>query len=230
MHHANAAQTGLMAVPDELAQSFARLIGAQAMQVDLALDAPVSLAQFSHDIVAQSRTPEAQVLVGVQQGLHVEFVRQGLLHHGLLVALALHRSGRDGGRAVVYPPLVGQRPHRADCQLKQAALALLPLGTLALGRRLCSGGLGTGAQFAPQLTQIGQRLNFHARHCPAACKTVRRDWLAQTRPISAMEAASVRVTMKWSNTRTSTSDRAALSDWVRVSSAREGRAVPLGWL
>jgi hypothetical protein len=43
-----------------------------------------------------------------------------------------------------------------------------------------------------------------------------------------MEAALSRVTMKWSSTRTSTKDNAALSDWVSASSAREGCAVPLG--
>ena len=45
MHHAHAAQPRLVRVADELAQGLARLVHAQAVQVELALDAPVARAQ-----------------------------------------------------------------------------------------------------------------------------------------------------------------------------------------
>ena len=67
MHHAHAAQADLDGLADEGGQRFARIVGAQAVQVQLALDAPLAAAQLARDVGADAGAAKAQLIVGFQQ-------------------------------------------------------------------------------------------------------------------------------------------------------------------
>src|SRR6185369_8772826 len=60
VHYAHAAPTSTVRFADERGQRLARFLAAQAVQVDLALDAPVALAQLARDVGAYARPPQAQ--------------------------------------------------------------------------------------------------------------------------------------------------------------------------
>jgi hypothetical protein len=67
VHHAHAAQADLDRLTDEGGQRFARVVGAQPVQVQLALDAPFAPAQAARDVRADAGAAKAQLLVGFQQ-------------------------------------------------------------------------------------------------------------------------------------------------------------------
>ena len=114
VHHAHTAQALLVDLADELAELLARLVNAQAVQIDLRLDGPLAAAQLARDVGAHPGPAIAQVLVGVEQGARVEFVAQGFLQGGLLVALALDRQGLGFGRLERRLGWGSQRLHRAS--------------------------------------------------------------------------------------------------------------------
>ena len=131
------------------------------MQVDVFLDAPVALAQFARHIRTQARSAVAQRLVGVQQGLHVELVRQRLAHHRVLVELPLSRLGRHRRGRMDHPTLVGQGPHRTDRQLEQALFAVHAQRVQALGlARRSLGGRPLGNHLLQRL-EVGEGAHFH---------------------------------------------------------------------
>ena len=143
-----------MRLANEAAQRLARFVHPQAMQVELALDAPVAFAQFAHHVRPQPMAVVAQLVIGVQQRFHIEVVRQGLAHHGVFVELALSRLGWHMARRVHRAPRSGQRPHRADRQFKQSLLTVQPLQAQAL--RLARRRLGG----RPLGDHLLQRLKF----------------------------------------------------------------------
>ncbi len=156
-----------MGQPDEFPQGFARLVGAQAVQVELALDAPVSGAQPVRHVGADAGTPEAELVVHVQQRAHVEFVADRFMEHALLVEFALHGL-RLGGLGHMPAALLraAQGLHRTDRVLEEHALGpraargLLPL---AQQPGLALGGLG---QRLAQRLQILEGAGFHGHGMP----------------------------------------------------------------
>ena len=156
MHHPHAAHPPAVAVADEGGQRLARIVAAQAVQVDLALDAPVAPAQLPRHVQAHARAAVAQGVVHVQQGRGVELVGQGLLQHALLVQLLLHGHRRRQLARVFHPAMPGQRLHRAGGALEQVALGVQPARQLAP-----CGGLGLLA-----LRFLTARLSAAARAAP----------------------------------------------------------------
>ena len=91
MDDAHAAQAGAVRQADEFAQRLARVVAAQAVQVELALDAPVPAAQLACHVYADTGAAKTELVVHVQQGAHVELVAHGLAQHVLFVLHALKR-------------------------------------------------------------------------------------------------------------------------------------------
>lgn len=123
MHHAHAAQAGLVGFADESAQRIARVLAAKTVQVELALNAPVAPAQLAHHVRAHARAAKTQRFIGVQQRFDIKLVRQGFAHHGQLVALLLLGNGGWPGALqagfVAGPVLGRQGQHRSDGARKQ---------------------------------------------------------------------------------------------------------------
>ena len=76
MHHTHAAYALFVRFADKAAQRVTRLVAAQAVQVNLALDAPFALAQLLRYVQAHAGAAKAQVVVGVEQGGDVHLVAQ----------------------------------------------------------------------------------------------------------------------------------------------------------
>ncbi|MDT4869849.1 hypothetical protein FQZ97_1048980 [compost metagenome] len=150
-----------MGFADEAAKGFAGFVGAQAVQVDLALDAPAALAKLAHHVRPEARAAEAQHLVGVQQGLDVELVGQRLSHHRGLVKLALHGQRLHRHRAPLDAAGVGDGLNRTHGAGEQAVLAFAPQPGLARGFALNGFGRRTLCHGAFERLQIGQRVDFH---------------------------------------------------------------------
>ena len=79
---------------DETAQGLAGVIAPQAVQVELALDAPVATAQLARHIGADAGPAKAQQFVGIEQGAHVKLVTDGLVQDRLFVVLVAHYHRR----------------------------------------------------------------------------------------------------------------------------------------
>jgi len=147
---------------DELGQGHTRLVTAQSVQVDLALDGPVALAQFMRHVRADARAAKTQGLVGVQQGADIEFIAQGVAQHRRVVFLALlgHRRSRHLWQTGLLA--IGQgldHPHRPRKQIARC----LGLPCLRLQRSLL--GLGTlmgCLEFFLDFLEVLQRVEFHA--------------------------------------------------------------------
>jgi hypothetical protein len=160
MHHAHAAQAGAVRQADELAQGLARLIHAQAVQIELALDAPLARAQPARHVRAHARAAKAQLVVHVQQGADVELVAQRFMQHARLVQLALHRQGlgRHGaGQWRSCWPLSGCTAPTASWNRWRSARALLGLAAQPFALGLLRGPL---LQRAAQGLEVGKRLGF----------------------------------------------------------------------
>ncbi len=99
MHHAYAAQAGAVRQANELAQRLTRFIGAQAVQIQLTLDAPVPAAQLVRHVQANAGAAKAELVIHIQQGAHVELIAHGLAQHPLLIQLMLQAAGRGGALA-----------------------------------------------------------------------------------------------------------------------------------
>ena len=163
VHHAHAAQTGAPGLAQEGAQGFARLVGAQAVQIHLSLHGPVAAAQPGGHVGADAGAAKAQVLVHVQQRAGVELVAQGFAQHPRLVQLALHGQGL-GRHGRVPMPLVRrafERLHGADGVPKQAALRLGAVLGLLLQAQLLGLARGGVRQRLAQRPQILERFGFH---------------------------------------------------------------------
>ena len=166
MDDAHAAQPRAVRQANELAQRLARFVAAQAVQVELALDAPAARAQLARYVLANAGAAKAQLIVHIQQGAHVELVTHGLVQHALLVLQALQRQrfGGAGWRQVaVVCSAAFQWLHGAHGVREQVALALGALLRLALClglRRL----LGRSfLQCAAQRAQLGQAVRFDSQ-------------------------------------------------------------------
>ena len=161
MHHTHTAQTLAVRFANELGQRHAGLVTAQAVQIDLALNGPVSLAQLAGDVGAHPRTSEAQGFIGVEQGADIKFVGQRITQGCSLVLLELpgHRLGGRAGQPALLS--IGQRadgPHGARKQL----LLGLPFFLLGLqGGLLGALALTLGQQGLTDLFQILQRWQLH---------------------------------------------------------------------
>ena len=94
MHHTYAAYALFVGLADEAAEGIARLVAAQAVQVQLALDGPLALAQALQHVDADAGAAVAQGVVGLQQATGVEAVADGFHQHRLFVALQLDRQRR----------------------------------------------------------------------------------------------------------------------------------------
>ena len=93
MNDANAAQSGARGFAQEGAETLARLVAAQAVQVELGLQHPDAAAQLPDHVDADAAPPKRQGVVGVEQGLGVELVGDRFQQHRRFVALALFGFG-----------------------------------------------------------------------------------------------------------------------------------------
>ena len=96
MYYAHTAPTAFGGVADELAQGFTCFVTAQAMQIDLPLQTPMPFAQFLGDVSADALAAITQLIVGIEQGGHIEVVAQAFAQHiDVIQALLLgQRLGR----------------------------------------------------------------------------------------------------------------------------------------
>ena len=144
VHHPHAAPAGLVGGANKLRQRLPRLFAPQTVQIQLALNTPATAAQFANHVRAHARAAKAQGVVGVQQGVHVEFVRDGFAHHRLLIELMLHRHRRgwrqQQQRFLPRQMFWRQRIHRSDDSGKQFFF------DLQLARCHAPGGLQFGSQ------------------------------------------------------------------------------------
>ena len=161
MHHAHAANAGAKRQANEFAEGLAGFVGAQAVQVELALNAPVSAAQLVGHVRADAGAAKAQLVVGVQQGADVEGVAERLEHHAAFVEFALLGDGfcRLGGvPEAVSLPLDGL--HRADGVAKQVLLRP-GLAPGLLQRALALGfALGSFRKGLPERLEVGKGAGF----------------------------------------------------------------------
>ncbi|MNT77138.1 hypothetical protein D3C72_2162190 [compost metagenome] len=93
VYNAHAAQALAVRQADEVAQRLARLVGPQAVQVNLALDAPMPCTQLVHHVAANAFAAKAQLFVGIEQRAGIEFVAHGLDQHTLLIRPVLQWQG-----------------------------------------------------------------------------------------------------------------------------------------
>ncbi|MPN24778.1 hypothetical protein SDC9_172180 [bioreactor metagenome] len=212
MHDAHAAHARAVRQPDELAQRLAGFVRAQAVQVQLALNAPVAATQLARHVQTDAGAAKAQLIVHVQQGADIELVAHGFAQHILFVQHHLQRQRR--GRRLQKADFVAraQRRDLADAERKQIAFTLARCTRFGLRE---GQGFGLFAQLLEMAGDAGQILQR------AVC-------VAHSRPSSAMEQAAPSPTMMWSSTRTSIKARAALSVVVRELSALLGCTLPLG--
>ena len=96
MDDAHAAQPGAVRQADELAQRLARFVAAQAVQVELALDAPAARAQLARYVLANAGAAKAQLIVHIQQGADVELIAHGFVQHPFLIQLMLQAARAEG--------------------------------------------------------------------------------------------------------------------------------------
>ena len=85
VHHAHAAQALLVGVADKARQGLARLVAALAVQINLALDAPFTLAQLLHHVHAHAGAAKAQLRVGIEQTGDVHLVAKRFGQRGLRI-------------------------------------------------------------------------------------------------------------------------------------------------
>ena len=111
VYHAHAADAVLVRLADEVAQGLACIVAAQAVQVELALDAPVAPAQFARHIGADAGLAKAHVLVSLHQRADVKLVADGFDQHGLVVQLGLAGDWFGPRFNDHCAALVGQRVH-----------------------------------------------------------------------------------------------------------------------
>src|SRR5574337_1215930 len=157
MHHTHAAQARAVGQADEFAQRLARLLYAQAVQIQLALDAPLAGAQPARHVQAHAGAAKAQLVIHVQQRAHVELVAQRFAQHARLVQRALHGLGlgRYGLGPVARGPVLERRygAHRVLEQVAHGACMALGLLPQPGARGLLGGGLLQGAA---QGFQVGE--------------------------------------------------------------------------
>ena len=122
MHHPHAANALLVGGADEPHQRFARLVGAQAVQVDLALHRPFPPAQLGGDIHPDPRTSKTEVVVGVEHAVDINHVADRFLQGRRVVACLLLRNRRRWRGPQMRPVLVHQGLHHAYCGPKQVVL------------------------------------------------------------------------------------------------------------
>jgi hypothetical protein len=200
------------------ADLLARFVAPQAVQVDLGADGPLAAAQPGDHVGGDAGAAVAQAVVGEQQRLHIHLVGQRLGQRRALVGLALARLGRRQRAPGVGAAMLGQRVHRAHGQGEGLLLRSHGLGPARASASVAGARLG----LAPRLA--GALLERRAQRLEALERRL------HSRPRSAKETVWPRPTTMWSSTRTSTRASADLSVCVRNSSAREGSAVPEGWL
>jgi hypothetical protein len=186
VHDAHAAHARAVRQPDELAQRLAGFVRAQAVQVQLALNAPVAATQLAGHVETDAGAAKAQLIVHVQQGADIELVAHGFAQHVLFVQ---HHLQRQRGCRLQKADFVAraQRRDLADAERKQIAFTLARCTRLGLRE-----GQGFGL-FAHLLEMAGDAGQILQR---AVC-------VAHSRPSSAMEQAAPGPTMMWSSTRTS---------------------------
>ena len=172
----------------QLSEQLAARFGAQAVQIHVALNAPVSGAQLVHYVTANAGAAKAQLLIGVQQSAGVEFVAHGFLQHALFIGPVLQGQWvgwQVGGAGAV---VVGQGVHRADSLAKQLTVALgLAQGLLARLRfcfALCNLLALKNHQRFTQLLEISQR-------CSRCCFLL----FTHKKPSSAIDRAAPGATM-----------------------------------
>ena len=127
MDDAHAAQAGARRVAQEVGDALARLVAAQAVQVDLVLQHPDAAAQLADDVEADAAAAKRERVVGLEQRLDVERVGDRLGQRRGLVALRAGAASA-GGRAARQRRrrALAQRHDRADGAREQLLLA--PLG------------------------------------------------------------------------------------------------------
>ena len=135
MDHPYASPLALHAVGQVVHQHLARLIDAQSMQVDLALQDPVTSAQPSHHVGTHARPAKRQVAVGIEQAIDVDLVTDRFGQGAELVLLELTGSRLDGHGRRIDTTGGRQRHGVADAVAKQVRLAFALLA-LAAGQRI----------------------------------------------------------------------------------------------
>ena len=170
MYHPHAADALFVRLADKRAQGFTGLVGAQAVQVDLALDAPVAPAQLARHLHPDAGAAKAQGVVGVQQRADVEIVADRVAQHLCFVALVLHgHRGRWGG-CEVHHGLAAQRAGGAYGLGEEVLFSQPPLLRSRTGSSFCrTAGLLLG-QRGLHLPEVGQAfenrgLGGHAWEC-----------------------------------------------------------------
>ena len=161
MHHPQAAQAVAVRDADEFGQGHAGFFGAQAVQIDLALNGPAAFAQFLRHVHPNAGAPEAQGVVGVEQTADVKAVAQGVAQNRFFVFFPLC-GHRGWGRGADAGLVVGRHAfHRANRAHKQIGLGLALAGSSQasglFGLRFF---VGFG-QFFLDLFQVLQGLDFH---------------------------------------------------------------------
>ena len=122
MHHPHAANALLVGGADKSHQRLARLVGAQAMQIDLALHRPLPPAQLGGDIQPDAGAAKTEVVVGVEHAVDINHVADRFLQGRRVVACLLLRNRCRWCGPQVRPVLVHQGLNHAYRGPKQVVL------------------------------------------------------------------------------------------------------------
>src|SRR5690606_36094623 len=214
----------------------------QAVQVELALDAPVPGPQPVCDIAAYAGTAVAELAVTVQQAAGgVELVADGFAQHNRLVQRLRNGQGQGAGAHRCQAACaVAQRQHGAYGLQEQRMVrsrAQCLAARLLGGQRRLPGRMRQGIADRFEVLE-----GFHAHGAfsselgqgPESAPCIPRQsicvWPCHNNPCSAIDRLAPGATMMWSSTRTSTRASALRSVWVSARSAGLAWTAPLGWL
>ena len=124
MYHTHAAQPCAVREANELPQRLACFVRAQAVQVQVALNAPVPAAQLACHVQANAGAAKAHLVIHVQQGADVKLIAHGFQQHALFIQLQLQGAGCGRLGLKLHTLLGGERCDRADIVRKQMAFPL----------------------------------------------------------------------------------------------------------
>ena len=106
----------------------------QTVQVNLALQSPIALAQLADHVAAHALAQVAELVIGVDHAADVDLITQAFAQHRLLVALQLQGFGRGGRGLQAHTGLGGEGFDGPDRTHKQ--LLFGPRLALCLGKGL----------------------------------------------------------------------------------------------
>ena len=178
--HPHAANAVLVRLAHEAAQRLAGFVGAQPVQINLALNRPFSTAQVLHHIWPHPHAAKAQALIGLEQAADIDQVAHGLLQGLYFVQLVLQQGfGWRRRRAHMGFAVGAQGFYRTDCSAKQVLL----LPRTALLQSALGGGLArvllAGGNFFLHLLEFGQRMHGEWLHSKP-CSAIDRAWPGAT--------------------------------------------------